>query len=300
MKKTLLLIVILTIFFNGCVGLTQTDTSNQNSWRTGTQGIVMNFVPNNPPSEVVSSSEVLVYVEYANRGATDATELEFHLTGYDNSILSGLGGPDNSYPRTLGGKTRFNTEGSQVAFVEWSSGINMGSMSNTDSFKQAVVATACYKYGTIAYPQMCIDPTQFDVIGPSECDYSVKWLGASQGGPIAVTRVDKKMSKNKIFLEIEFQNKGNGNPYISAAQGCLNLQYKEIDKIYVKSVGNGGFTCNPRDIRLVNNKGITICESNSNFHMPQRFSEIQLPIILEYRYRESLPKKEITIVNVGN
>ena len=300
MKKILFVVIILTIFINGCI--TQTDTSNQQSWRTGTQGIVMSFVPNNPPSEVVSSSDVLVYVEYSNKGASEAEGLTFHLTGFDDSILTRLGSADRTPPNPLPGKTRYNPEGSQEHIIKWTSGISMQSLSETDSFKQAVVVTACYGYRTEAYPQICVDPTQFDVIGPSECDYSVKDLGASQGAPIVVTKVEKKMSTDKIFLEIEFQNKGSGNPYVKGS--CLRLEYNQIDKINIvdEKVGSGRyiFNCNPSTVRLVNNKGFTICETVDGFDMPETLSEIQVPIKISYKYRDSLPKKEITIVNVGN
>lgn len=299
MKKTLLLIVILSVFLNGCVGVIQTDPSNQDNWRTGTQGVVMNFVPNNPPSEVVSSSDVLVYVELANKGATDATELKFHLTGFDDSILDQF--DSEKHHENLPGKTKFNPEGSQEHILKWSSRILMGSLAEIDSFKQAFVVTACYRYKTEAYPQICVDPTQFDVIGPSECDYSVKDLGASQGAPIVVTKVEKKMSTDKIFLEIEFQNKGSGNPYVKGS--CLRLEYDQIDKINIvdEKVGSGRyiFNCNPSTVRLVNNRGFTICETIDGFNMPDTLSEIQVPIKISYYYRDSLPKKEITIVNVN-
>ena len=289
-----LLIIILTIFLSGSVGLTQPESTQEN-WRTGTQGVVMNFVPDTPPSEVVSTSDILVYIEYSNKGASKAEELAFYLTGFDDSILNQFEWM-KSHDGPLVGKTRFNPEGSQEYILKWSSDITMDSLEDTDSFKQAFVVTACYKYATRAYPMICIDPTQFDVIGPTECDYSVKDLGASQGAPIVVTKVEKKMSKDKIFLEIEFQNKGNGNSYIKG--DCIALKYNQIDRITVKEVGDGKFTCNPSDVRLVNNKGFTICESNKYFNMPDGRSEIQVPILLEYSYRKSLPKKEITIVNV--
>ncbi len=297
MKKTLFTIILI-VFLTGCVGVIQQEQSTQDNWRTGTQGVVMNFVAGNPPSEVVSTSDVLVYVEYSNKGASDATNLKFHLTGFDDSILTALKNEGKPAPPSpLQGKTRFNPEGSQEHIIKWESGINMNSLSETDSFKQSFIVTACYGYRTEAYPQICIDPTQFEVIGPSECDYSVRDLGTSQGAPIVVSKVEKKMSTNKIFLEIEFQNKGNGNPYEGG--NCLNLGYDNIDRIYVESVGGNDFSCNPRTVRLVNNKGFTICESTGNFKMPSSVSEIQVPIKISYNYRESLPKKEITIVNVN-
>jgi len=297
MKKILFIIVILTIFLNACTGVIQTDTSNSDNWRIGTQGVVMNFVPNTPPSEVVSSSDVLVYLEYSNKGATDAQNLEFHLTGFDDSILH--------FPKkrihpseNLQGKTQFNPEGSQEYLMKWESSISMGSLASTDSFKQSFIVTACYGYKTLAFPQICIDPNQYDVIGPTECEYSVNYLGTSQGAPIVVSKVEKKMSTDKVFLEIEFQNKGSGNPYDTG--NCLGLEYSEIDKIRINKVGDDTFTCNPNVVRLVNDKGFTICESNSNFRMPSSRSDIQVPIKISYNYRDSLPKKEITIVNIGN
>ncbi len=291
MKKLALLVLILA-FITAC---TDIDTgSGQNNWRTGTEGIVFGFMPENPPSEVLSTASVNVVLKYSNKGASETIPY-FYLTGYDPNILSF----SNPYvPRpSIEGKTRYNTEGSQDNFIEWNAPINMNSLYEVDSFSQSISATACYRYETIAHPSICIDTEGFGYTD-SGCDFSIKDLGSSQGGPIVVSEVKQSSSGEELFLEIHFQNKGGGTPYVSDSF-CLNLGYDEVDVIYVAEVSmpQGSFSCEPSTVRLVNNDGYTICRRSISD--TDTYYESQLQIRARYNYRETLPKKQITIVNVN-
>jgi hypothetical protein len=54
--------------------------------------------------------------------------------------------------------------------------------------------------------------------------------------------------------------------------------------------------CTPKEIRLTNGKGFAVC-SGSVSDSGNAYNSIA-SIRLSYNYRESLPKKEITIINI--
>jgi hypothetical protein len=289
-----ILILALFILLSSCTPDNGGSSSGSN-WRTGTEGIVFSYMPDNPPSEVLSSGRVRVLLKYSNKGA-QTTSPYFYLTGYDPKILA-FGNPSVRAP-SIEGKSIYNPQGSQEEYVEWSASISMSSLQYVDSFKQGISVTACYPYKTIAYPSICIDPFKYTYDSAAGCDYSVKDLGSSQGAPIVVTKVSQKSTGDEIFLEINFQNKGKGTPYITDSS-CLNLKHTDVDVIYLESVTmpEGAFTCEPRNIRLVNNNGFTICRrplTNKN-----NYYESQVQISVRYNYRDTIPKKDISIINVN-
>ena len=131
---------------------------------------------------------------------------------------------------------------------------------------------------------------------PARCDFSIKDLGSSQGAPIAVTEVKQKATTDEIFLEVHVANKGSGTPYQNG--DCLRLGYDQIDQLSISEVTMSGnrFQCAPSTIRLVNGKGYAICSLKIN--NANTYYETPLTIKLNYNYRDTMPRKEITIINV--
>jgi len=294
MKTKIILLMVLVLFLTSCVDNNSSGTTS--SWRTGTEGIVMSFLPDNPPSEILSRGNVNVVLKYSNKGAFE-TQPMFYLRGYDPNILP-FKNQDKSGEK-IEGKSEFNSFGSQDYFAEWQTGINMGSFGNVDSFDQSLSITACYYYETVASPTICIDPGRYDYSSASQCDFDIRGLGSSQGGPIAITSVKQKSTDTELFLEIDFANKGKGNPYITSSKNCLNLRYDEIDVINLVEVrlGSQPFTeCKPTKLRLVNGKATAVC--NMPLRKTDLFYTSPLDIRVSYNYRESTSKKDITIVNI--
>ncbi len=299
MKKTIALIMLL-IFISACA--TTNNNSNQKNinWRTGSEGIAMSFVPDNPPAELLSRSKVPVTVRFANKGAYNIADLDFYLSGYDASIL-----PFSAKSQTgnikISGKDQYNPTGSVESYVQWSANsINLGNLRSIDSFKQAIAVTACYGYATIATPTLCFDPVSFETLSASKCTFSVKDLGSNQGAPIAVTSLTQKLSDDEIFLEIQMANVGKGTPFVSPLSDCMGLDIVNANVVLLNRVAfsNGAtFTCNPTTIRLTNNNGFAVCSAR----LPTTSSFFQTPVTIQiaYNYRETLPTKEITIINVN-
>ena len=57
------------------------------------------------------------------------------------------------------------------------------------------------------------------------------------------------------------------------------------------------FVCEPQAIRLINNEGYAVCRKGLD--NKNSYYESPLKIQVRYNYRDTLPKKEITIVNVN-
>jgi hypothetical protein len=300
MKKEIFLMVLLPLFFLAACESGNNSSGKNTDWRTGTEGIVMSYFEDNPPSEVLSRSKVPVIVRYSNKGAYNVNDLNFYLSGYDPQILPFYSkGPTQGID--IGGKDQYNTLGSQEAFASWEAPkVNMNNLASVDNFKQTVTVTACYTYGTIANPTICIDPNQYETM-TTKCTFDVKDLGQSQGGPIAVTEVKKRTTDSEIYLEIYFENKGGGTPFLPGINECQNLDYTEVNKIkLVKVAFSNGITfsdCKPSEIRLENNKGFAICSTA----LPSRSAFYETPLIIDlrYKYRQTLANREITIVNVN-
>jgi hypothetical protein len=291
MKKMLLLVLILLV--SAC---TDSGSSSSTKWRTGTDGIVMNFVDNSPPSQVIGAQQVHVIVEYYNRGAHELTDARFYLTGYDPNIL---GFSQTGSPRLpLPGKSIYNPQGSYMDAISWTATVN--SPQRVDSFVQDLTVTACYKYQTIASPEICVDPQKFDYTAATKCGFTVRNLGSSQGGPVAVTDVKQKSTNNRILLEITIENKGRGTPFTGQTDRCHTaLQYSNINTVYVQSVslgGNRNFHCLPgNQVRLNNGRGFVVCETP----MPGgTYFVSPLVITLDYGYRQSM-SRSLTVVNVN-
>jgi hypothetical protein len=296
MKRTILILICL-IFITSCAS-NSGNNSNNIDWRTGTEGITMSFMADNPPSEVISKSKIPIIVKYANKGAYNVNDLSFYLTGYDPSIL-GFSPKSQVLNLDIGGKDQFNTGGSQEAYAQWEAPpAAMSNIKSVDNFKQSLSVTACYTYQTIANPTICIDPNKYSYVAPSKCTFDIKDLGSSQGAPIAVTSVTQKTTDDEIYLEITIENKGTGTPYLVG--NCLSLAYTDINKISLQEVsmsnGKVKFTCNPKELRLDSNKAYAICVGK----LPSTGSFFQTPlnIKISYKYRDTLPTKEITIVNI--
>ncbi len=297
MKKELYFcFVFFLLILASCTNDTGSSSGKNTNWRTGTDGIKINFMADNPPSEVFSNQELSVIVEYSNKGAYDVNNLRVYLMGYDKSIL--FGSPVQSTNSiAIEGKNQYATQGSQTSYISWKTRVN--SPQQVDSFKQDLTATACYHYQTIATPTICVDPKKGSLVSSNSCKFTVQDLGSNQGGPIAVTSVTQKTTDTKVYLEIVFENKGGGTVFSSSSSdNCYNnIDIRDIDTLnWIKvSTPSSSFVCKPEGkLRLTNGKGFAICEGGLS---GQSYFVTPLNIVLDYNYRQSI-SKTISIVNL--
>jgi hypothetical protein len=304
--KRYMILFILILLLSACTDTSSKGSSNNNNrkWRSGSEGITMKYVDDSPPTELVSTQDLNVMVEYTNKGAynLDKGNLKFYLSGYDPTIFTGIKGSEK-VGDSLEGKNQFNDKGSQKEFEQWTSAIDLSGIPTVDSFSTDLTVTACYEYKTIATPSVCIDPQKYDQIISNRCQYSIKDLGSNQGAPIAVSKVEKKTSDDSVIFEIYIRNVGKGIPFSTKGiDNCHNsLSIKDINTVKLESikVSNVEFSssCQPsKDIRLNNGNGYIVCEMPLN-NIENYFNGL-MEIKLGYKYRETM-SKSLEIVNLN-
>jgi len=311
MKKALILISILMVvtLLTSCA---QQNEREQN-FRTGSQGLVMRFLPNQPPPQIYDDQQFDVQLEVANRGAYTVGETfdTLHLSGFDHNILRGIS-VQGAQLEPLEGKSLYNPVGS-LDYVGFQADPLQLSQAGIDRYPFTLMATLCYKYETIASATVCIDPDPF---GPQQrekvCSASSVGLG-TQGAPIAVTNVEVQPSKQKTRFKITISNVGGGAVYKEGTDfknkcspyDSEGLQFDEIDFVAIEDIAVSGQSIRPscrpvdkdgRHVRLVNGQAVINCE----FLNPVGATAYVSPLVirLSYGYRSTI-RQSVEITTSG-
>ncbi|MBW2968992.1 hypothetical protein KY314_02655 [Candidatus Woesearchaeota archaeon] len=305
MKKILTILLVIA-FLTGCnsmpIGNQQTQETNQQDYRTGNQGLRINFVTNAPPSRVFDTDEMNVLIEIENMGAytTKSIADKIYLSGFDQSIITGIPTTGKTIP-ILEGKGPYVSRGmtDRVAFKAIPA---MLKAKTIDKYPITLLATACYEYETIASGNICIDPDPYSISTQQKvCTPKDISTGGGQGGPIAVTNIEVEPSPGITRLKIDVQNVGGGEvfkPGIDALQRCgpytSELGFNTIDYVQVYDINLPGYSiissCRPLDqgyLRLINGQGTMYCEINTQ---GQSTYMTPLTIKLKYGYRNTIYK----------
>lgn len=246
MKKALVssvLILTMLLILSGCPQGGEEEPENIDAY-TGSDGLVMAFVPDNPPDTVYlsgNSADVNMIVELWNRGATDISSTYsqglygyLYLTGYDPSIINfGItGGPFKTIDN-LEGKSDFNPNGGYDTVELY--GVVSDLDKGINEYRPNFQLTACYEYETQATPVVCVDPDPYDQIAEKACSpQETPDLASSQGAPVAVTSIRQESSREHVQFEISLQNVGQGRIIESGAvaQICpTQLKYEDLNLV---------------------------------------------------------------------
>lgn len=205
------ILILLVLFSAGCAAnKTPTTEKYPEEVYTGTDGLTMTFLKNNPPDKIYDTSPLNIIVGLANKGTSDlsGTRCALYLSGYDDNIITGL--PKSLQCGLLEPKSIYNPEGG-YASAEFSTDHISYLPEGIDSLPQSFMVTACYEYATTASPVVCIDPHLYE-IGPVDRACVVKdvTLTSGQGAPVSVDSVYVNMAKNKVLFKIQISNKGGG------------------------------------------------------------------------------------------
>ena len=333
LKKNLVLalFLMLLISVSGCSGKKDVKKSLEEI-RTGTEGISLSFLPNNPPATIhVADADTVfdVVLELKNRGAypqpdeDKKQQVAVYLSGYDRSILNLVVNQEdvNRLSTSLEGKSNVNIIGGTdiVSFKGTITGNNL----KVEKYEPTLLATACYQYFTTAGPSVCIDPDPYStLIQKKVCEVNDISL-SSQGAPIAVTSIGEEAFQDKTQFKISIKNVGSGdvikkeaviaNKCDPIAQDKIGRD--DVDKVYLEEVTIGGteLECSPfadgsvkgnkGNIRLINGEAYVVCELIKQGYDAYRISKTSfttpLNIKLAYGYRTTAQrslqiKKEIS------
>lgn len=324
---------ILIILISGCKGKKDTKKALEQV-RTGSEGIIMSFVPNNPPAiihvEEVIDNPIKVVLQLNNKGAYPQpnegaqglapSSGNIYLSGYDQIIIKFTTTSFDLTKLALEGKSAINPNGG-IDFVTFEGSIDAKSL-NVDKYEPTLLSTACYLYSTVAGPQVCIDPDPYSTITKKKvCE--VKGISlTNQGAPIAITKIEEEALATKTQFRITIKNVGGGEVIkLESVEKCnpigdQKLGREDIDKVYLQGVivGNHYLPCRPLtdgkvtqgDVRLINGEGSIICElQKSDYGETISSYTTPLRIQLNYVYKNTAErkiqiKKETTSLSGGS
>ena len=240
--------------------------------KTGTEGLVAEFVKNAPPALVFEQTAFPALIKVKNLGTYSLTEPKAILTlsaerDYTSSmrleVASGFGiqaGPNQQENMqsealfSLGGKTILNTKGEEeiISYMLVSSKIEPQS----ETHKSQLFATLCYPYKTELGASACVDtdPNGLRPIKKS-CTIQTLQFSQGQGAPVAITSIEPQMlpstdNQNIIpqFL-ITIENKGRGEvtrlgSYADLCRNAYKISYQDFNTINMKAfLSNEEMTC---------------------------------------------------------
>ncbi len=305
------LLVLVLLVSCGSQSNTKTLTTRNIDFHQGTEGIIINFLLNSPPSRVFQNQNVVIHVQAENRGAYDSEYARLFISGFERNALQGQwqDGSDTSVDLTLNGPFRGRSQVNPNGALDFKVFIATASVpiSTADKYTANVLVTSCYKYKTQANPVVCIDPDPFSVVRKDKvCEIHDVAL-TSQGAPIAVTKVEEEVGNNKVFFRIFIRNMGNGKvmrPEIVTDPKCpFGLDIQDINKVHVNTIAIPSLSldkCEPdlsKDIMLINDQGFIFCSFTLPLDRQQTSYTTPLNIELSYGYTNSI-QKQFEIVNL--
>ena len=323
---------MLLILISGCSGKKDVKKSLEEI-RTGTEGISVSFLPNNPPATIHAADTDTAFdvvLELKNRGAypqpdePKEQQVKVYLSGFDSSILKlDVTQEDiNRLTTSLEGKSNVNIIGG-TDIVTFKGKVTVDNL-KVEKYEPTLLATVCYQYFTTAGPSVCIDPDPYSTLSQKKvCEVNDISL-SDQGAPIAVTRIDEEAFQDKTQFKISIKNVGNGDvikkesitdkcdPLATAAN---KIGRDDVDKVSLEGVtiGDIELDCSPfadgsvkskkGTMRIINGEAYIVCELNKADYEAYRSSRTSfttpLKIKLEYGYRTTAQrslqiKKEIS------
>ncbi|MBN2112425.1 hypothetical protein JW707_04995 [Candidatus Woesearchaeota archaeon] len=311
MKKALVIsILVLMIAFSGCREGLGGRKEPVAGYRTGSQGLVINFMPNYPRTQMYDDEPFDVIIELRNKGsyATGFGGDRIYLSGFDIGIITGISTNGERLPSEFEGITEYNADGGYDT-IQFSGQVYPLSMKKVDRYPATVLATVCYGYKTTASDNVCIDPNPFaSTTERKVCTPGPVSFG-TQGAPIAVTTVEVDPTPRITRFKIHISNVGGGtvfkyggdylakcNPYHTRG-----LEFNEIDVVRLTGVSVAGKTitpsCKPMDnegnVRLINGQATVFCELGNLGTGPAYTTPLTVEV--DYGYMSTV-SKQIEIV----
>ena len=224
---------------------------------TGTQGLVLNFLPNAPPAIIYargdgSESGINVVVEIRNRGAyppplpgyPDSVAATLYLLGFDPKIFM-VSPASTKISSGLEGRSAQNPEGGYVQVQFPAAGIR-GTIpiwlpEGIDIYPINLQATACYEYSTMASLSVCVDPDPYNPLLEKPCVPAGAAVGGGQGAPVAISSVEQDSLQGAVIFRLRIANVGGGlvlrQGKAAACLDPLQVGFADQDIISIPSDG---------------------------------------------------------------
>jgi len=297
MKRGIVLFLLILLAACG----TPNEDRTPVDWRTGSQGLVMRFLPSLPAPRIYDDTPMDIVIETFNAGATPVGPNDrIYLSGFDPAYITGI----SSYGEPLEaseGRTQYNLQGTPQYINFQGIPIKL-SARQIDRLPFTLLATACYNYQTVASENVCIDLDPFSPTSRNRVCQATGVSPGTQAAPVAVTQIDVEPAPGRTRFTIYVTNVGPGNPYkpgVEYQAKCspydpVGFRFNELDMVRVNDVQISGQSilgsCKPLEdgshLRLINGVGKLFCEFRGARTTPAYFT----PLItyLEYGYRQTI------------
>jgi hypothetical protein len=291
--------IILALMLTSCTStVSQQKPTFVENFRIGSQGLMMRFAQNMPPTTIFSGEDLPIVLELENMGtySVGGPGDRIYVSGFSPNIISGISPAGEQIPM-LEGRSQFINQGGfdTVSFKPATRILQ-------DRYPVRLLATACYEYETVAPGTVCIDPNPYAPgITQRVCVPQNVGLGGGQGAPVAVNTIEVDASPGKTRFKIHITNVGGGEVFRSGGT-LLNkcapgakFEFDEMDYVELADVVVDGVSiranCRPLDaghVRLTSNQGLVYCE----YDRPRGEAAYVAPItvVLRYGYKMSIFK----------
>lgn len=283
------LLVIVLVFASGQMGCKKEEELKFN-----TTALVMNFVGDAPPAEMVTGLKYPIYVDINNMGGFDIPEGAAHF------YLSGIGDNLNNV----------NTHVQNTNFLPKKTEIQEGGQERLNfateaepwkslpaAFDMVMKLDSCYNYATITQTSICVGK------GSAVCSIDGEKIetGSNSNAPVQVTSLTESIEGNKLYVTFRIENKGSGEVYLPTTD-CDKLQQEDINEklkqnqVEISVRAEEGFTCKIQEkeepygaidsLEGMSDIGQVTCQKI----LPADTHLSPFEIVLSYKYKDSLTK----------
>lgn len=297
----------------GCIPGDDSFVRDPSEFKTGKEGVEVEFVENTPPDNMRENSQFNIALDVINRGAYTAEDAYVNLgleedymcvrrdedcVGNVAKKIEGLVGKTPSTPTGDYETLRFRAETKSLD-------------AQRTRHPATAILTLCYEYKTELESQVCINPDTLRSERADAACYEEEKTYSSQGAPIAITKVEAKtkdmdgeMTRPEIILHI--QNLGDGRVVkkSKASDVCTgeslkrgdrnNVYLKELhvgNNIYEKDGEENDIKCRTEKVELINNEGRIACELKEGINKESPAYEARITAVFEYGYTQSYSRK---------
>ena len=262
--------------------------------RFNTTALVMNFVEDAPPIELVTGLSYPIYVDIRNFGGYDIPigAAKFYLGGVGDNLknvetsVQNVNFLDKKTEMQEGGQERLTFAAEAQPWKELPAVFDIN-----------LQLSSCYRYATITQTSICVGK------GSAVCSIEGEKIktGSNSAGPIQITSLTESIVGNKLYVKFTIENKGLGEVYLPTAD-CDKIQVGDInekakkDQVEIVIEAEEGFSCR---LQATAEPYGSIDSLSGTTHVGQVTCQKILPedthlspikIIISYKYRETTTK----------
>ena len=308
-KKSVLVLVLLTILIAGCQG-TKKEEQSLGIFIGGLDALDFSFIEGQPPSKVLDSLQEPFFIglKLQNKGEYEipSNKLIASISGINSDSFS-LSSLNTKLSISLEGKTKsgdqvIESSPEEIQFDEANYKHDL-----TADFPTSLRVDICYEYKTKAVSKVCLKKKAVEKVLEDKCSVlSDSVVTETSSAPVQIKNVKQRSSAaNEIKLTFKIINQGKGEVYPPASftDKCAEIS-DEKNKIHVE-VSSPSAKISIKCSQLQDsNKGIiklALNEKTMNCDIPtqnlqETAFEEPVNIVLTYFYKANI-EKQITVLN---